>query len=422
MVTTADVSAKAKAAGDAARRGDLAGAQVLWLDVVRHDPGHPDANFALGVHAYQRGDRNEAGARFRAAAASDRGTAGLRFTVARSLQQIGDLEGQFLALDAALAADPYFLPAMLAKAAWLEAAGQRAQASICYGNSLKMVGPAFNWPEAFKEQLHHAEAFVTTEAAEKEAWLHAAVQGVRSQFADESLARFDEAVSIMAGRTKPYHHDPVMMHIPRLPAQTFFERETLPFLADLEARTDDIREEMLNARRVAPHLFQPYVRYRPGEPVNQWEKLNHSDAWAGMFIWKDGMLQKEAAALCPITAAAFGALPMPRIEGYCPTVMFSALAPGAHIPPHTGETNARLVGHLPLIVPETGCRYRVGYDWRQWEVGKCLVFDDSIEHEAINDSDELRVVVLFDLWNPHLTAAERELAGALLNAQKRYGL
>ncbi|NDF86536.1 MAG: aspartyl/asparaginyl beta-hydroxylase domain-containing protein, partial [Gammaproteobacteria bacterium] len=62
------------------------------------------------------------------------------------------------------------------------------------------------------------------------------------------------------------------------------------------------------------------------------------------------------------------------------------------IPPHHGETNARIVVHLPLVVPE-GCRYRVGFDECEWEVGKILAFDDTLEHEARNDSDQLRVVI-----------------------------
>jgi aspartate beta-hydroxylase len=93
------------------------------------------------------------------------------------------------------------------------------------------------------------------------------------------------------------------------------------------------------------------------------------------------------------------------------------LAPGAHIPPHTGETNARLVAHLPLVVPGK-CSYRVGYDWRQWREGKCWVFDDTLEHEARNDSDQLRVILMFDVWNPLLSLAEREMATALAGAMR----
>jgi aspartate beta-hydroxylase len=410
-----------KAAGNASKQGDMARAETLWQSVLQQAPNHPDAHFALGFHAFQRKHLDIASNHFRAALLAQTTSAGFKLTVARALQQIGDADGMMLALDATLATDPYHLPAILAKAKALAKQGRSAGAAEQFNNALKIVGPQFNWPEALRGDLLEASHYCAAEAIKKEAWLNAAVQDVRQRHPAQNWTLFDESVSIMAGRTKPYQQEPVMLNVPRLPAQTFYEREQFPFLKDLEAQTDLIRDEMINARASAPHLFAPYVQYRPGEPVNQWAELNHKDAWSRMFIWKDGILHKEAADLCPVTTAAIGAIPLAKIDGFCPTVMFSALAPGARIPPHTGETNARVIVHLPLIVPDR-CKYRVGYDWREWEVGKCLIFDDSIEHEAINESDELRVVLIFDLWNPYLSHSEREMVKALLDAQKQYGL
>jgi aspartyl/asparaginyl beta-hydroxylase (cupin superfamily) len=111
---------------------------------------------------------------------------------------------------------------------------------------------------------------------------------------------------------------------------------------------------------------------------------------------------------------------MAAIDGLCPNAMFSALAPRTRIPPHHGETNARIVVHLPLIVPP-GCRYRVGFDECGWETGRILAFDDTLEHEARNDGDELRVVLIFDVWNPLLSLAERELVTAMTTAARLYG-
>ena len=83
------------------------------------------------------------------------------------------------------------------------------------------------------------------------------------------------------------------------------------------------------------------------------------------------------------------------------------------------ETNTRLVVHLPLIVPPN-CSFRVGNETRPWEYGKAFVFDDSIEHEARNDSDDLRAVLIFDVWNPNLPPVERELVAALVNGVRDY--
>jgi len=101
-------------------------------------------------------------------------------------------------------------------------------------------------------------------------------------------------------------------------------------------------------------------------------------------------------------------VPLPDQPGRTPAAMFSVLKPRTRIPPHTGVTNVRLVTHLPLVVPP-GCGFRVGNETREWVEGKAWVFDDTIEHEAWNDSDKLRAVFIFDIWHPHLTAAERAL-------------
>ena len=110
---------------------------------------------------------------------------------------------------------------------------------------------------------------------------------------------------------------------------------------------------------------------------------------------------------------------MADISGLCPNAMFSALAPRTRIPPHHGETNARVVVHLPLVVPP-GCSYRVGFEERRWKVGEILAFDDSIEHEARNDGDELRVVLIFDVWNPLLSAGERDMVRAISAANAEF--
>ena len=106
--------------------------------------------------------------------------------------------------------------------------------------------------------------------------------------------------------------------------------------------------------------------------------------------------------------------PVPRVSGWGPTAMFSLLKAGARISPHTGMFNTRLVCHLPLIVPPN-CRFRVGNEVREWEEGKLLIFDDTIEHEAWNDSDEDRIVLIFDIWRPELSEQEKYELTALFS-------
>ena len=124
------------------------------------------------------------------------------------------------------------------------------------------------------------------------------------------------------------------------------------------------------------------------------------------------MADKNHQGRGPRTVAALEAWPRCDLPRTAPTAMFSLLDARTRIPPHTGVTNVRLVVHLPLIVPP-GCGFRVGAETRAWEPGKALVFDDTIEHEAWNDSDRLRAVLIIDIWNPFLTAAERDMVRIL---------
>jgi aspartyl/asparaginyl beta-hydroxylase (cupin superfamily) len=73
------------------------------------------------------------------------------------------------------------------------------------------------------------------------------------------------------------------------------------------------------------------------------------------------------------------------------------------------------VCHLPLIVP-ADCGFRCGETIRQWRVGEAFVFDDTIEHEAWNDSDELRVVLIIELWPPALEPDDRAAVAAVIGA------
>ena len=147
-------------------------------------------------------------------------------------------------------------------------------------------------------------------------------------------------------------------------------------------------------------------------PHNQFAELNNSPRWSAFHLYKMGQRVDENAAQCPKTMLALAGAPQPDQPGRTPSAMFSLLKPRTRIPPHNGVTNTRLVTHLALIIPES-CQFRVGNDVRQWVPGKAWVFDDTIEHEARNDSNKIRVVLIFDIWHPHLTPPERAMITAM---------
>ena len=165
--------------------------------------------------------------------------------------------------------------------------------------------------------------------------------------------------------------------------------------------------------------FAPYIAYPKGAPVNQWGELNHSRKWSSLWLWKDGARQDTVCDRCPQTAALLESLPLCRQDGFAPTAVFSALQARTHIPAHTGASNVRLLTHLPLILPGPA-RFRVGNTVRDWKMGQAWVFDDTIEHEAWNDADQMRVILIFDIWNPFLSEAEQTLITAMMQAQRSF--
>lgn len=413
------LAALANQAGAAAAAGRWQEAERLWTQVRVLDPGNVQALFSLGVHAYRRGDAGTALELLQAARARASQDPMVPLALARIHRDAGQPEQEWAAIIDALAIDPYFLPGLLAKAEFHERQRRSRAAAGAFRDALAVAPSEPQWPPALRRRLQHAREVVERDTAGLVEFLGQRIAAGRGVVDAALQARWDEAISILAGRTRPYHSQCNQLHVPRLPAIPFYDDALFPWMRELESRTGEIRAELQDMLASRGEDFVPYIQYRPGDPVNQWEKLNHSRDWSGFHLHAHGEPVHEHLAQCPRTMDALALVETVEIPGLCPNAMFSVLAPGAHIPPHTGETNARLVAHLPLVVPE-GCSFRVGYDRRQWREGKCWVFDDTIEHEARNDSAHTRVILMFDVWNPLLSAAEREMAATLAGAMRDY--
>lgn len=408
-----------KAAGDAAAAGRWQDAERAWGQVLSREPGNVQALFSLGVHAFQRSDLKTALEMLDAARERAPRDPMILISLSRVHREAGNVDAEWQAVSMALAVDPYFLPGLLGKAEFLERQGQAAMAASVFRDVLKVAPPEPEWLPALQRRLQHARDVVRRDTEDLFDFLRQRVAAQRDAVESVLRDRWDEAASIMAGRTRPYHSECNRLQVPRLPAISFYDDALFPWMSELEARTDAIKAELQAMLVSRGEEFVPYIQYKPGDPVNQWDKLNHSRNWSGFHLYEHGQPVHEHLAQCPRTAEALALVDTVKIAGLCPNAMFSALVPGAHIPPHTGETNARLVAHLPLIVPGN-CHFRVGYDWKQWREGKCWVFDDTLEHEARNDSNQLRVILMFDVWNPLLSLAERDMVTALSVAFNDY--
>jgi aspartyl/asparaginyl beta-hydroxylase (cupin superfamily) len=400
------------------RAGSAAEAAAAWKEILRVEPANAEALFFFAQQAMRAGDPRRALELLAAVQRARPHDASIPLAAAQAHDALKDASGKLAALEQALAIDPYCYPALLQKAAMIELESPRRAARI-YKNAIKITPPEERISPELRPLLERAKRAVESNTEALNAQIEKELAPVRARFPDASFERFDQCKDAMIGRRKIYAQEPTMLHYPQLPAIQYFDRAEFPWLAELEAATDDITGELEALLREDDPNFRPYVNHPAGAPINQWAELNRSRKWSAYFLWKDGNRIDDHCKRCPKTAALLDRMPLAQVPGFAPAAFFSTLDPGAHIPPHTGVTNTRLVVHLPLIVPEQ-CFFRVGSDTREWKRGEAWVFDDTIEHEAWNKSDKLRVILIFDIWHPALSAAERELVCALLASQRAY--
>lgn len=393
-------------ANEARRRGDAAEARRLIESAVAAEPGHPGALNALGLAALGAGDAAGAVRSFERATAADGAAPPLWLNLAIAHRAAGDPARELASLDRALALDPYLMPALLQKAQALHRLDRAAESAEVYRALFAATPDPARLPDPIRHALEEGRAIVRADDERRAGKVEGPLAEVFAAFPDADLARARAYVEQRLGRRKVYQQQPTDGHFPYLPAIEFFDRALFDWFPRLEAGTDAIARELLSLWDEGNDGFRPYVAFDPTQPVNQWRELNHSPRWSAWFFWKDGVRQDENCARCPETARLLDTLPLLDVPGKAPTVMFSMLEPRTRIPPHTGSANARTTVHLPLVVPD-GCGFRVGAEEREWRVGEAWAFDDTIEHEAWNDSDRPRAILILDTWNPLLTEAER---------------
>lgn len=127
------------------------------------------------------------------------------------------------------------------------------------------------------------------------------------------------------------------------------------------------------------------------------ERHLYGKGWDIFGLYAFGLKLAKNCELCPESTKLIESIPGLVTAG------FSALKPGTHIAPHTGYPDGVLRCHLGLIGCD-GCALRVGDETRNWQEGKCLVFDDTTEHEAWNRGNQTRIVLLLDFKNPALVS------------------
>ena len=273
---------------------------------------------------------------------------------------------------------------------------------------------AASTPAALRPRVEHAVQAVRNG---QRALFHRLLAPLVERHGRAPLERISGAIRIYIGEQQANFPDPrqkpSFFHVPGLPPSAYFDRRLFPWIPSYEARFPEIRRE-LDALLPASHGRERVF----GSDALEQENLRGYDAapsWNGYYFYRHGERREENCAACPGTAQALDAIPLMRVREHGPEVLYSVFTQGTHLLPHRGVTNARAVSHLALIVPED-CALRVGGEERAWHEGEALVFDDTYEHEAWNRSRKVRVVLIADVWNPHLTPVERDAVNRVISA------
>jgi aspartate beta-hydroxylase len=367
---------------------------------------------AAGFEALKRNDTESARESFARAVAAGGADAEAWYGLSQVHRRLGATSEESAALDRVLKLDGRNLPALIAKGDLNARMGDTRAATSYYSAVVKLAASLTSPSPQLRSELARIDAALEGFKRNYEAHLLRAL--AQHGLGEAGTERFAHAIDLLLGKRLVYVQQPKYFFFPELPQIQFYDKRTFPWAESLEGKTKAIEAEV-RALLTTEAGFEPYVQASANRPVFDPRGLLNNPDWVAYYLIRNGVDVAENAARCPNTLAAVRELPLCRIDGRTPSVHFSLLRPGAHIPPHHGFTNARLICHLPLIVP-TGCALRVGNETRSWRPGELVVFDDSIEHEAWNNSAELRVVLLFDVWRPELSAKERELVAAMLGS------
>jgi aspartate beta-hydroxylase len=370
------------------------------------------ASAAEGFAALERGDPRAARDLLTRLVQAGEADAAVWFAVAAAHRQLDSAAEESYALDQVLKLDPNYVPALIGKGDLFARLGDERAASAHYSVAIRLANSLPSQPKEWRAELDRIAAARQRMAGNFEAHLMSvlAARGL----GEAGTERVGHAVDLLLGKRQIFLQQPSNFYFPGLPQIEFYARRDFTWVRTLEMLTPRIRAEaqaVLNDEGWAPYI-ENESRRPTANPLLQ------DPSWSAFYLIKDGKVVEFNARRCPATMAALRDLPLCR-TGRTPAVLFSLLRPGTRIKPHHGYMNARLVCQLPLIIPEK-CALRVGNETRAWREGEVVVFDDSVEHEAWNLSKELRVVLIFDVWRPELSAQERTLVGAMLDARDQF--
>jgi aspartate beta-hydroxylase len=408
------------------REGRLAEAERAYERVLERSPNDLQALNIVALAALRSGRPRRALDLLGRAIKVDDRDAPTQFHLARAHEAAGDLAAALAAYECALRLKPEFHLARLHRAAALERAGESRAALVNFARALREAQHEGRWtssattPQALRALVEHAAR--TVRNARRELFF-GLLEPLAQRFGRDSLTRVERCLRIHLVEEPADYPDarqqPTFLYFPGLSARPYLDRSLFPWIAALEAQTGVIRDELLGV--LGSDAGRERVFTSDALEQQNLRGLAEPPSWTGYYFYRHGERREGNCAGCPQTIRALDALPLARVPAHAPEVLFSVFTPGTQLLAHRGVTNTRLVGHLPLIVPEN-CALSVGGEVHEWQEGRVVVFDDTYEHEAWNRSSRTRVVLIFDLWHPGLTEVERLAVSELVVALGEFRL
>jgi len=382
------------------RQGRLVEAERLYERILEGSPDDVEALNIVALAQLRNGRAPKALGLIERAAQTAPQDPFTHHNLGRVREASGDAAGAIAAYRAALELRADFFVARLHLASALERSGQAQPALFQYSRALMEAQAQGRWvdaattPQGLRPMVEQAVRVVRTG---RRAHFFGLLEPLIQRYGREALARVEQCLRIYLleerGASTDPRQQPTFLFFPGLPPAAYLDRALFPWIAGLEAQTEAIHVELM---RLLPST-QGRERVFTTDALEQenLRGLNVPPSWNGYYFYRHGVRRDDNCASCPATASALDAVPLAHVREHGPEVLYSVFTPGTHLLPHKGVTNTRLVGHLPLIVPED-CALRVGGEIHEWQPG--------------------RVVVFVDIWNPYLTEAERAALADLVPA------
>ena len=287
---------------------------------------------------------------------------------------------------------------------------------------MQTLSPNTRLPNFLRDLINRAlEAVRRNDAAVERHDRGASGRMCATQFAASELERADHGLAAFLGKRRIYHPQPTFLHVPKLPEYEFYARADFPWLAEFEAaHRRDPRRVRTRAARGSAATSSRTSTIPEGVPIDQWAELNKSRRWSAFFLWRDGVrIDAQCRSLSQDRSVA-------REGARWPT--FRDTRPRRSFPYSTASRTFRRTPASRTPASSCICRWwcprnavsASGSETREWREAEAWVFDDTIEHEAWNDSDVPRAILIFDTWHPALTRGERELIRTAVPAIKDY--